>query len=144
MPLAVAIGGQAIVDLLPPGSVPPAFLAGLVVLRMIGELQLTAQSADQDGFGAFGVTMVTRDAVAGAAVPDPIIDLVDWYYHQNWFNNESRVGDFQEAGRTRFDIRTARRIRGEDRTLVAVFENNAASAQAVKFSTTVRLLLGRA
>ena len=143
VPLAVAIGAQAIFDLLPPGTIPVGVQAGVTILRMIGELQLTAQSADQDGFGAFGIALMSRDAVAASAVPDPIADLVDWYYHQNWFNNESRVGDFQEAGRTRFDIRTSRKVRGEDRTLAAVFENNAASAQAVKFSVTTRMLLSK-
>ena len=141
VPAAIAIGAQGLQDLLPIATLMPQFLGGLTVLRMIGTLELTAQTADQDVFGSLGIAVMTRDAFAGAAVPDPILDHVDWYYQQNWFNNESRVGDLQEAGRTSFDIRTARRIRGEDRLLAAVFENSSASAAAIKFRLSVRLLL---
>ena len=135
---AVAIGGQAIVDLLPPGTTPPQIQGGLTVVRMIGELIISSQTADQDGFGAFGITTVTRDAFTAGAVPDPIVDLVDWYYHTLVAVNSSLVGDLSRY--TQWDIRTARKIRGLDRTLCAVFDVNAASAQALKFSVNTRLL----
>ena len=144
IPTAVAIGAESIVDLTPSAVIPDGYAGGFTVIRMIGQLELTSQTANSDVFGALGIMVASRSAVSLAgAMPDPIIDLVDWYYHQHWFNNTASVGDMEAQGRTLFDIRSARKIRGEDRTLAGVLVNNGASAAAIKWRLSVRLLLQR-
>ncbi len=83
---------------------------------------------------------MTRDAFAAGAVPDPVSDLVDWYYLRH---EAVRSNDLADIFTREFDIRTSRRIRGQDRTLIAVFDNPAASGVAVDVSISVRLLLQR-
>ena len=121
-------------------GLPPGLEGGLTVVRMIGSLDLQPAAVNLNTYGAFGICVVSRDAVAAGAVPDPITDLVDWYYHVSFYMNQQQELKVEKFP---FDIRTKRLIRGVDRTLVAILEVAAAAATGVNFSTFLRLLLMR-
>jgi len=75
-------------------------------------------------------------------VPSPITDLVDWYWHANF--NVNNIGTEVLDVSPPVDIRTARNIRGEDRTLQFIFEVNAAAGTGMSdMSISTRLLLAR-
>ena len=134
----LAAGAEGIFDLLSLARLPATLEGGLTVLRMILRLGVRAQASNTTPLGAFGVSVVTRDAFSGLAVPDPLTDLVDWYLWHGF-----AMFDSDSAGREwNFDIRTARRLRGEDRTLVAVMEADATSS-ALTWDMDVRLLCRR-
>ena len=87
-------------------------------------------------FGAWGVFVNI-----GFSVVDAILDLLDYYLHQNWQNVANSVNDRAQATIRSYDIRTARRIRGEDRTLDFTIVNNAASAGNIEWTVNSRCLL---
>jgi len=139
VPAAVAPAGQAIVDLLSTES-PAALEPKLTVIRAIVEVGIHGSSSGTSWYGAFGMSVITRDALAAGAVPDPISDFVDWYWHKNYYGR-STVGGGPQIERFPIDLRTARAIRGVGRTLAFILDVNAASGSGVNFSVSARLLL---
>ncbi len=101
-------------------------------------LSVVVKSAvlNQVNFGAYGVYVRV-----GAVVIDTILDLYDYYLHQNWDNVTSSVSDAAQMYRKDYDIRTARRIRGEDRQLTFAITNNAASGGSIVWTVSGRFLL---
>ena len=89
-----------------------------------------------DSFGAFGVLVNTA-----ASAIDAVLDLYDYYLHQNFQFIQSATTDGSQQYRQRYDIRTARRVRGEDRSLDFVITNNAAAGTSLVWSASSRLLL---
>jgi len=117
-------------------SLPDTFEAGLTVIRMILKVVINSETINQDNFGAFGAFLnVNFQAV------DTILDLLDYYLHQNWTNVLTLANDSSQYWERNYDIRTARRIRGNDRQLDFAVTNNAGSAGSIKWSVDARLLL---
>ena len=135
----MATGGQAVFDLLSTES-PAALEPKLTVIRAILEVAMKATTNNADFYGAFGVYTDTRDAVVAGAVPDPISDFVDWYWHKNFYGNHDADGG-ETVIYDRIDLRTARAIRGVGRTLAFVLDVNAAAASGITFTINARLLL---
>jgi len=135
--VAVASGAQAIFDLTPLAGLPPNYEGGFTIRRMIGGIGVAAQAANAGFTGTFGIAVVTRDAVAAGAVPEPAADLVDWYYHTVVFR-QAIAADVKGDVQRLFDIHTSRAIRGEGRTLVAVFDS---ASGAIQLNIFARLLL---
>ena len=83
------------------------------IRRMLGHLTLSVQAADAAAsFMSVGVAVVSQDALAAGALPDPEGDFnQDWYY---WTRRSILVpalgGLFQLDWD--FDIRSMRRLRG--------------------------------
>ena len=123
-----------------PLTSPIEDLPKLTVIRAILQVGMRGTTSATDYFGAFGISVVTRDALTAAAVPDPISDLVDWYWHKNFVGQRDA-----DAGSPYMyhdvDLRSGRAIRGEDRTMAFILDVNAASASGVTFSLGARLLL---
>ena len=97
---------------------------------------MRSNALNQVNFGAFGVAVRT-----GTAVIDVILELLDYYLHQNWVNVVSNVGDSTQWFQKDYDIRTARRLRGQGRHLDFLVTNNSASAGSIRWSVNARLLL---
>ena len=137
LPVTIGAGAASTTDWTPKASIPEGYAGGFTVLRAIINLQFDAVTANQQISGNFGLCVVTRDAFAGGALPDPITDLVDWYLLRPFrlINPDRRVMELN------FDLHTSRRIRGEDRTLVSVTESDSGSASNLGFSFGFRLLL---
>jgi len=127
--------------MLPLAQLPPVLAGGVTVVRLILKVIAFADAANVNLFGSVGVAAITRDALAAAEVPDPVTDLVDWYYQGAYFmKNET-----EQLATTIVDVdlRTARKIRGEDRTLAFIFQSASGSGGAVTMSPIVRMLLMR-
>ena len=139
VPASVAIGSQLVFDLTPLAALPAGLEGGFTCKRMIITARLRQAAFDATSLGAFGVLVATR--VASLDLPDAIVDLVDWYLQQGW--DAFRESDDPVVKEFNYDIKTARKVRGEDRTLWFVTNNSAASAAAIVASATVRMWLQR-
>ena len=137
-PLTIAAFASGVFDLLPLAGIPEGFAGGLTVLRMIGHLDVRSDQTNELVYSA-GIALMTRDAFAAGATPDPVTDLVDWYWLDSRFIRSSVL----ETVNTPFDIRTARKVRGEDRTLAFIIQNNGPGTANLAFMIHVRLLLAR-
>ena len=136
-PVTLGLGALANFDITAPGEIPEGYQGGFTVLRMIHTLYVRPLSLTLNIFGAYGVLVAPRASLT--VLPSPITDLVDWYYQVNW--NLRQADSITES--ISADIRTVRKVRGEQRTLFAVFQNNSASGGSVSVSMTARLLLSR-
>ena len=137
-PLTIAAFASGVFDLLPLAGIPEGFGGGLTVVRMIGHLDVRSDQVNELVYSA-GIAVMTRDAFAAGATPDPVSDLVDWYWLDSRFIRQTDI----EVVSTPFDIRTARKVRGEDRTLAFVIQNNGPGSANLAFMIHVRLLLMR-
>ena len=143
-PVAIAIGGQAIIDLTPLAGVPEGFGGGFTVRRMIGWFTGLAAAGNLTVTGALGIYVGDRDAFAAGAVADPLVDLMDWYYLNGYTRRADVAAERSAPPLGEFDIRSGRRIRGENRTLIAVLDVSAAAAASLDdFQLFVRLYLQR-
>ncbi len=106
------------------------------MVRLIVQVVISAASINADTFGAWGIWVNT----ALTAV-DAVLDLYDWYLHANFTNRLTLTSDFSQYWNKSYDIRTARRVRGEQRSLDFVATNNAASGANIVWSVNARMLL---
>ncbi len=92
-------------------------------LRIVGSTNYQTDAAfgtSQHSNVTYGVCVVTADALAGGAVPDPHLDLNQgWYVWDSWSGLLSGNG---EQWTRYFDIRTSRALRGGYR--LAFVSNN--------------------
>ena len=134
-PATVAPGGIANFDLIGAGvaGMPEVLDGGMTILRLILEVIVFNQVAGANAFGAYGIYVAT----AAVAVIQPVFDLLDYYVHQNFYSRDS---DDSGSGMYRYDIRTARRLRGVDRKLRFTLENSAGS-QNVTVRVNARMLV---
>ena len=138
-PTLVAPGLNSLGSLLVPGTMPNGFQV-CTILRFIGRLRVYNITSGQENIGAFGCTVMRRDDLV-AADPSSLADLLDWYYLTRWSSWQLTT---QGSGfLVEFDIRSMRKIRGEDRSLIFSFENETSSAGTVEYAFETRLLLGR-
>ena len=139
LPATVIANGFAIFDMLDPLFLPAGYESGTTVQRMLGGVSIIQDVDGSEVFGAYGIAVMPRDMLAAAVIPDPLADKLDWYINQSFYQNQETE---RHSVRYPFDIHTARRIRGEDRTLAFIFHNNGLSA-SVRMRFDQRLLLAR-
>ena len=134
-PAQVAGGGTAIIDLFKTGAgfLPVIFQAGFKVNRLIAEVQMQPVLSATTVEGAFGIAIVSRDALDSAAIPDALTGFQDWYWHKNFWCR-SRDDDMT---REKIDLKTARNIRGSERTLAFIL-NIVIGSATLEFSFNQR------
>ena len=134
---SLPVGGSARFSLVNPltsTGLPATWEAGLTVIRLIVEVTHRALLANLPYQGAYGVMVNTiRQTV------DVILDLFDYYLHKNFIGISPTANN--NNTREQYDIRTARRVRGSERSLDFVITNNAASATTMVWSVSARMLL---
>ena len=140
VPTTISVNSQGALDLLPLGELPDGYGGGCTVRRLIGKVMFFGTIIDTDAYFTWGVTLLTRDALTALALPDPISDLVDWYYHTVGYARENAFAG-QTVTTIEYDIRTSRRIAGEDRTLAAIMHVSPASGTSIRFVSYHRMLL---
>ncbi len=104
--------------------------SGGTILRMIGELKVETSGAAADHVDLdVGVAVVTVDAFLAGAVPDPNGDATyDWYYWNHLDTHlPGNAAPAMNQGAMTWDIRTARRLRAEQR-LVLIIDKSASTA----------------
>ena len=136
----MAAGGTGVLDLTPEAEIPSKLIGGFTCVRLIIRVRLEAALIDTTLFGALGVLATARGTLMD--LPNPIVDLVDWYWHDSFdlttSNNDIPV---QIPTNDVRDIRTARKLRGEDRSLIFIIANASGSGGAFSFEVNARLLL---
>jgi len=113
--------GQSVTDISHPAIAANNEPTG-TIRRWVGNWTLSPLTTGPAEYNVFiGIAVVTIDALAALAVPDPASDVTqDWYWWSAW---EGGIADLGLSSRTmQFDIRTARRLR-EGYRLVLVSEN---------------------
>jgi len=134
----LAPGAQATANLTDQAVIPAGFGGAYSILRTILELTMnvvTLASAANAVFGLF----VGPDQLLSTP-PDPEDDLIDWYLLKpvSWSSNTG-----EQTWRFNVDLRTARRIRGEGRTLMLTVKAALANSSNIEFTADFRFLLGR-
>jgi len=136
-PTLVAAGVQAVSDLLVPALLPSGMQGGMTVLRMILKLSCWVNTLNDTPVGSLGIAVGQRNNLGG--FPSAIIDNLGWYYHTNVSpTGLSNSGPGEVA---MVDIRSARKMRGEDMTLASAFEANAGNSGSILFALSIRFLL---
>ena len=134
----VAAVGISAANLLPQGTMPIGWASGFTIRRLLFDLALSGQAGSTQVQAALGFwvgpwTSITSDPAL------PGTELMNWYLHANV---DSLTTADSGPRNYKWDIRTVRRISGEDRTLGFVIEGAAAGA-AFHYEAAVRLLLTR-
>ena len=136
---AVAAGVQGFFDMTDVDLIPTGWDSGFTIIRAIGKILIRPSTGSVDYFGAFGLGVVSRDAVAAGALPEPNGDLYQWYL-QTAFLRRSVAVEFVEFP---FDLRSSRKIPSENHTLAAVIDNAGGSGSTLNWAIEARLLLRR-
>ena len=135
----VAPGGGLTSNLFQVSTLPQGYLGGYTILRLILRLVVIPIAVAQANNW---ITAFYTDTDNGLTVPPNLnADQYDYYYLQGGGNGAALVAP--ESQILDKDIRTARRIRGEDRTLMFRFENLSSSEGSVNFGVEFRALLTR-
>ena len=119
-------------------GVPAGWRTGLTLLRCILKCWIRNDvTASDQNRGSFGLYVGTD---IGAQFSDPETDLIDWYWQENWCHRSANNNDLQEFS---IDLRSARKLRNEDRTLFFVMKNSASSNGSIQYSLNMRALMAR-
>ncbi len=113
--------------------------AGLTVVRYLLNLHVAANNLGDLVEYQHGTYMAEMDALEAGAVPEPVVDDVNWYLHDGAFHRTD-VDAGPPAKEHRYDIRSARRIKSERHTLVHVMQNTGAGT-SLNYALFARLLL---
>jgi len=133
----VTAGALAAIDML--GPITETSKAGITIVRMLLWLFVRAVAVNETVEFAHGVCNVSDQAMTSGDVPEPGLDNPGWYVFENgMFRSGADIGfpAFQRA----YDIRTARRLRGADQTLVHTIRNSSA-VRSLSYTVGSRLLL---
>ena len=118
-------------------TLPATFQAGFTVVRMLIDVIVRSAAINQFNFGAYGVLVRI-----GTSVIDMILSLLGYYLHKNWDTiSGGPLEDMAQFHTRSYDIRTARRVRGENRKLDFGITNNSGSGGSIRWSVHCRLLL---
>ncbi len=135
--ISIAANGQAIFDML--GNFTGASRLGITLVRLLLGAQVRPGAGAATCVGDHAVGLVTQDAMTALAVPDPgSQDRVNWWM---WDSVNARNNVTDEPILYNYDIKTARRLPGEDWTLAYVVDNAASSATSLNVEIDFRLLI---
>jgi len=106
------------------------------ILRIVGQFQYRINAVNAEIGGRFGFIVVSDDALAANAVPDPATDSEsDWMLNMVYYADDSTLRMHQID----FDNRSARRLPGGEHTLAFVIEGNIAT-NTVNWGIGARIL----
>ena len=139
-PITIAAGAGGKADMLS-GVIPGDrdSLRRITIARMIFGLNWFPTTAGLLGEITLGVNEITSDGFGAVATPIPGLDEVGFYLAYETANILDVDAGPQMFGRE-WDIRSARALRGADRTLMAKLTNFSATT-AIQFTLHWRLLV---
>ena len=107
------------------------------IVRTIMTFRYWQNSANGEVHGRIGMHVVTDDALAAGAVPDPAGDFRSaWYFNEQYYTDDTRVGILDIL---KYDTRTQRKIPSLS-TLCWMLEANAGSGGSLIWGLGVRCL----
>ena len=113
-PQHLAAPNQGFYDMF--SNMPSGFAGGLTntkILRALVEVSIEPDVAGARFYGAFGISLISRDAAALGSIPDPATDLTDWYLLKRYSSTVDAVGKSLDFT---FDLRSSRNVRGSRET----------------------------
>ena len=117
----LSAGSTTIVDLLGAFTVAEKFNIG-TILRVFGEVVYRSQTVNANILGRFGLAIVSDDALAAGALPDPLgDDKFGWYWNavMLWDDTELKYRS------SPVNVVTKRKLIGDASTLALVLEGDA-------------------
>ena len=136
--ISLAAGAQGVFAMF--ANLAVADRIGATVVRMLLRWDVRVATGIADAFVDMGITIVTNDALTALAMPDPgSQDREGWYFWdgRNYIINTLGLS----YGTNEADIRSARKIGGQDRAMVWVIDNSTLSDTTVLVSVSFRALL---
>jgi len=112
--------------------------ADATVVRVIGNLNIRPIGLGTRSDGAFGLATMDKDALVGLTAPDPLDDDAGWMWWQH-FNAEQGI-DVGALNIT-LDVRSKRKLRGDNTGLALLVEMNPGAVGSVEFTFGFRVLL---
>ena len=139
VPVDIPAGVGAVADLMPALILPPALQGGYTAKRLIGRFQFgsTAIGPGNDINGGIGIYAGTRSSLA--APPNAVLDFVDWWWNHPFSFQVGFTGDKYSVD---IDLRSGRKVRGEDRTIGISIDNSILS-QTIRVYFSARMWLSR-
>jgi len=108
------------------------------VVRVIWSFFVRSATAGNRASGRFGMIVVTDDAMAASAVPDPLGDPLDaWYLNTGFFQEDAANVPVEQRG----DLRSARRLLGDGQTIAFVAESDLGSSSGSMLITFMARVL---
>ena len=112
---------------------------GMTVLRSYITLRLNSTDANLSCEAAFGIAMISGEAMAGGVPPDVLTDIE--YPWMAW-ENRAYLPASDSGQHMSLDIKAKRRFRGPDDTVAFVLENHDAN-ETLEIALAWRILLQR-
>ena len=106
--------------------------SGMTVVRTVIDLTLWPLTTIVRTTVSLGMVMITTDAVAAGAAPDPsdTLDNPGWMWRGQRVLRTSNVNDSPRNGHILLDLRGKRKFNGPDMDLVMIVENSASGISA--------------
>ena len=137
----LAAGAAAFVQLT--NDIDDDVLAGMTIVRSLGDVTMRCTGADQDVLPTWGITLVTLDVIAATALPDLGSDETRWLLRAGtWLRRDIDAG--LNVEHFPFDVRGKLRLPGREYEVVFIMENSPSSGGSLEFSIAMRTLLLRA
>ena len=138
--VSVAQDGRVATDLL--SGMDNDLQAGATVVRIVGSWAARVESNDLDGAITFTVYKLTREQFNAVEFHEAQADEGDIMFHDVVFSQFGTLSTQGEAYRQRtIDIRSKRKLRGRDDTIVVVNENISTDATNMVRVFALRTLL---
>ena len=137
--LTIASGGQTTDTL--SGNIPDDDKKGLTVVRFLINMTAVLITAGTGGHLYLGIAQITADALAAVALPDADVatEKVGWLWRASRVVATDSVNDSTQFARFEVDLRSKRRLRGEDMDLVLI-ANLPSSSASINIDGWVRML----
>ena len=98
-------------------------LRRMTVKRMLLQVRASAETIGVDASISVGVFEGTQNLFAGSSFPEPGEEEIGFYYSAEGDWRQSLISDSSQWFQKEVDIRSARALRGADRTLFLTFKN---------------------
>ena len=136
--VTLGIGTQLILEILDSAI---DNIANATIMRILGHVDLRASATNSNLFWRLGVILVSDDAIAVSAVPDPFEDAAAWMYENSGLFSASNINEPQQMTQLPIDIRVKRRMPQEDLSLAMILENMSGSSTSFTYFGYWKVLL---
>ena len=119
---------------------------GMTLLRTLADLTFEVETVAAAQTVAFGMLLVTDEAVASVAVPGPqdVNDQPGWLFRHNFVLRTSVIGDGGAIRTFTRDLRGKRKYLGADQVWVIAFETGGTGGATVRVGGVIRQLMAKA
>ena len=134
----VSVGSQLVLEIVDQiiDGVPDS-----TIERIVGAIKINPAANALNVFYRTGLVVVTDDAMAAGAVPDPFADPASWLWESSGALITDSTTKPDSGVVIPIDVRSRRRLRQEDMSLAFVIENLAGSGADMTIFQHLKVLL---